>query len=689
MDQLLSVIIPIYNSEKYLNRCLDSIQKQTYQNLEIIMIDDGSTDSSSTICKTFCENDNRFKYFFQSNSGVSVARNKGISESTGDLIAFVDSDDWLSCDMYEELVCALRKFDSDIVLCDEIETNGVLSNIYTFPNIEAGNYQTNGIDINVLNEFAGAVWKCIFKKELFKRDTLFPTGIPLSEDKIFCLNIFANSRNIYYVKSTLYYRYLRMDSASHVCRKNQKEIQLMVLNALENVLSSKWPDIYMEIAYYYLATNIFLILSSIAENEKKFSHKRKEIREFCELPEVRNAILKTNFSSKLIKCIKKRYYYFITLYLMLNKKNNIPKEKMKSILLVTLQSDNFGNRLQNYALQYQLEQMDCTVSNLVVKNPNNYSVTIQLKLKVKEILGLLGIRKFEKYKLDYTRHRIFNQFNKDIIHNRIYVNKYNSHVKKDGYDFAITGSDQVWHNWTRTKEELQYYYLTFIECHKRVAYAASYGIELEELPDQKLHAQCLEEMEYISCREKSACDIVKTLSSKQANLVLDPTLLLTRNTWAGFEKKPEISPNQKYIFVYMLGEKTDSYINCLNSLLNADETIEIIDIMDESEKWYMSSPREFIWLIHNAEHIITDSFHAVVFSLIFHKSFFVFRRYYSGVEDKMFDRIQTLLGAVNAESCIYSIDTSSNSYDFKTVDENINMLKQKSIEYLNNVLKMN
>ena len=114
---MISVIVPVYNVEEYLEECLDSIQCQTYKNIEVILVNDGSTDLSKDICEKYCEKDNRFKLFCQPNKGLSATRNRGMSESKGEFISFVDSDDVLKEDMLEQLMKQMSVEEVDIVEC--------------------------------------------------------------------------------------------------------------------------------------------------------------------------------------------------------------------------------------------------------------------------------------------------------------------------------------------------------------------------------------------------------------------------------------------------------------------------------------------------------------------------------------------------------------------------------------------
>ena len=117
MDKI-SVVVPVYNVEKYLRKCIDSIINQTYKNLEIILVDDGSPDKCGEICDEYAKKDNRVKVIHKKNAGVSSARNDGIDNATGEYIIFVDSDDWLEDNAIEIMVDKLNEYDYDCVFCN-------------------------------------------------------------------------------------------------------------------------------------------------------------------------------------------------------------------------------------------------------------------------------------------------------------------------------------------------------------------------------------------------------------------------------------------------------------------------------------------------------------------------------------------------------------------------------------------
>ena len=114
----VSIIIPVYNTGNYLYKCVESVLNQTYKDIEIIIIDDGSKEETAQICDEIAKEDKRIRLIHKQNEGVSVARNIGLDMVTGDYVGFIDSDEWIDLDMFESLVCEMEEYDADIVMCD-------------------------------------------------------------------------------------------------------------------------------------------------------------------------------------------------------------------------------------------------------------------------------------------------------------------------------------------------------------------------------------------------------------------------------------------------------------------------------------------------------------------------------------------------------------------------------------------
>lgn len=197
MKPKISVLIAAYNVAEYLEKCLESVIKQTYKNIEIIVVDDGSTDDTSKLCDRFAESDSRIKVIHQKNSGLSAARNAGLKAATGDFVFFVDGDDFLSEEAIEELI----KHDADIVVCG----------YKTVPKgeIEApANKKLSGQEatIELLTEqenYMVVSWNKLYRRELFK-DIEFPVG-KKHEDSLTTYKILAKAKTVIYIDKPLYF----------------------------------------------------------------------------------------------------------------------------------------------------------------------------------------------------------------------------------------------------------------------------------------------------------------------------------------------------------------------------------------------------------------------------------------------------------------------------------------------------
>lgn len=174
---LISIIIPVYGVEKYIAQCLESVINQTYKNLEIIVVNDGTKDKSAEIAKEYATKDSRIKVYDFQNGGLSVARNRGLEIATGDYISYIDSDDWLDTKMYETLLETAMKNEADMVKCGIIETNGAAEEKITFSDVKIINNEQHKA---FKNYFKGILWTLawngLYKKELAKK-VKFPDNV--------------------------------------------------------------------------------------------------------------------------------------------------------------------------------------------------------------------------------------------------------------------------------------------------------------------------------------------------------------------------------------------------------------------------------------------------------------------------------------------------------------------------------
>ena len=198
---LFSIIVPVYNAEKSLDRCLESLEKQEFKNFEVIMIDDGSTDKSKSICEKYITSDSRFKYLFQTNRGPSAARNKGLKAAEGDVICFVDSDDFVSENYLKELYDV---FDNDLIDSCFFGYYRVrqLNKDTVIPSIEY--HDTASLYELSKEDMFGYTWiKCFSRKCV--ENQLFPEDMMLFEDEVFTCRALGKARKITVLPKAIYY----------------------------------------------------------------------------------------------------------------------------------------------------------------------------------------------------------------------------------------------------------------------------------------------------------------------------------------------------------------------------------------------------------------------------------------------------------------------------------------------------
>ena len=244
----ISVIVPVYNSEKYLEKCLDSIKSQTYTNLEIILIDDGSVDKSPSICDSYAKSDSRFIVIHKKNAGVSAARNDGLSRCIGDYITFVDSDDYIDNNMYSSMMKVADEYSADIIMCDCLKEFANHQEKYSH-NIRAGYYDYEDLKkeyypnllITPDCEYPPAISNCLLliKSKCIKYDKQlickYPAGVKYSEDLFFGAQVFSKAKSFYYLKDECFYHYVANEtSATHTFNPQKWDNYIMLHNIIEN-----------------------------------------------------------------------------------------------------------------------------------------------------------------------------------------------------------------------------------------------------------------------------------------------------------------------------------------------------------------------------------------------------------------------------------------------------------------------
>lgn len=279
MDDLISVIVPIYNIKDYIERCVNSIINQTYINLEIILVDDGSNDGSSEICDKLQQRDKRIKVVHKTNGGSSDARNKGVYIAKGQFISFVDGDDVISASMIEELYTKMIKFDADIAMCrmEKIyEDRKYPTKEFPFKNKEEIFSSEEVLKLLFLDIIDCGPCNKLYKSSLFEK-ALFPVG-KLNEDFAILYKLFSYSRKVVYSSEILYHYFFRENSnTSQTFNETQFD---KIDNALDAVMYiSCFNRNLLLYAKSYLYKQSFYLLNTLYEKKltNQFKSRYKQI----------------------------------------------------------------------------------------------------------------------------------------------------------------------------------------------------------------------------------------------------------------------------------------------------------------------------------------------------------------------------------------------------------------------------
>ncbi len=280
---LVSVVIPVYNAEAYIRTCIEQILSQTYENLEIIFIDDGSKDKSRDICLEYAEKDNRIKVYTKENGGVSSARNMGIGKATGDFLLLLDSDDWLENDTVSKLVNASSENSADVVLFEySVDYPQGKSVVHTHKELEGRMSVSDAVYHTIAGTNRFAVTK-FYKREKIG-STRFDETIHHGEDTLFACLVLANCESAYFLAEPMY-RYVQSEGSA--TRKDYFNKRLLsgkdAYLALIDLCKEKFPEIADVAIYCYLEILMIIIMDMYKapkENREYIKDFTKEIREY-------------------------------------------------------------------------------------------------------------------------------------------------------------------------------------------------------------------------------------------------------------------------------------------------------------------------------------------------------------------------------------------------------------------------
>lgn len=310
----VSVIIPIYNVEKYLKKCIQSIIKQTYSNLEILLIDDGSNDSSSDICKEFEKIDKRINYIFKENGGVSSARNKGLEKATGDWITFIDPDDWAEDNMIEEAWNIAKNYNADIVQWnsyynkrnEQTKRKAINPQILERKQQEIENFQLDilstiyeekerGISVGPIR----GVWGKLYKSEVIS-NIKFNEKLFAFEDGLFNLNVFNNADKVVLFNKYLHHYRINDKSVCNSYKAEWLQQSEQILKEIQNFIKennkeqTKFAELYNALACELLSSCLTRSIFH-RDNLKSMAEKKRILKEHINTNLYREILNNINF----------------------------------------------------------------------------------------------------------------------------------------------------------------------------------------------------------------------------------------------------------------------------------------------------------------------------------------------------------------------------------------------------------
>lgn len=288
---LISVIVPIYKVEKYLNQCVQSLINQTYKQLEIILVDDGSPDKCGEICDKWAIKDNRIKVLHKENGGLSDARNVGLSIATGEFIAFVDSDDWVEAEMYETMINILLEEKADFCACGIVDTYQTKEVFHVFP-FYSGKSEEFLLKIYKDNIFPVSACNKLFRKECWN-EIRFPVG-KLCEDAFTTYLLLDQAKRVVQISDTFYHYCIRKDSIMTTAFRPARMDEEEAWRCNYEYMEKNHPNIKRYAFDFYLQ-KVNMLLHTIGREQKEEFRKEYEYLDSI----IKNNVFYILFFSKL------------------------------------------------------------------------------------------------------------------------------------------------------------------------------------------------------------------------------------------------------------------------------------------------------------------------------------------------------------------------------------------------------
>lgn len=273
----ISIIVPVYNIQNYLSRCIKSIQSQTFNDFELLLINDGSTDNSGEVCDTYSNKDSRIRVIHKSNEGVSSARNLGIQNAKGEFITFVDGDDWVETEYLEQLYFNIKDLGCDVAVCGgcDIDEQGKKLRSYAFEKKQV--LQSEETELYDWPYFTYVIHRMLIKKSLIE-DVVFDTNLPNGEDTLFLTEVFLKAQNgISFIPYIGYYYFIRSDGASLHNIYSKKKFSAIIAYE-KRIKIMKDSGLSMQTSWYNsFLLEVYLLYGYIVQHPEFYSRDHADI----------------------------------------------------------------------------------------------------------------------------------------------------------------------------------------------------------------------------------------------------------------------------------------------------------------------------------------------------------------------------------------------------------------------------
>lgn len=271
----VSLIIPVYNTEKYLSRCIESVQQQTYTDWELILVDDGSTDQSGVICDRYCSQDSRIKAIHNKNQGPAASRADGIRAAKGSLVMFVDSDDWLDASMLRVMYDQMEESGAAIVCCifKDIDSDGKVSHpqLFDIPKVDCHTAEECIYHMHHTRYLTGSPCTKLFRRELFDGID-FHSQVTIGEDYAMIVQLVEKAERVRIISQELYYRFVRKGSISHGGYTKRHKQAFDHYMQVRKELIEKYPNLSSDIVAFHTEYEM-AVITAMCRND----HYDKEV----------------------------------------------------------------------------------------------------------------------------------------------------------------------------------------------------------------------------------------------------------------------------------------------------------------------------------------------------------------------------------------------------------------------------